>query len=273
MATFANAADGGNGLQADRVNIDLNSGWRFMRGDVEGTEAPGLAARLEADGQVLCLEKKVSTCHKTGQKGYLEDMASKSAEKTSSVPEILLIGDSIREGYCKYVAESLRGRADVKWPNDNCRNSQYILTSLATWRGLVASPKVVNFNCGHWDAAHWDGDDDALTSVEEYGRNIRKIIQRIRRYWPDAKIIFATTTPMSPSGKQSRNPRTTESIIRYNAEAVKVAKSMGVEVNDLFAVLEKWPTSDYKDYAHLTEPAAKRLGEIVASRLAKVAGL
>jgi len=41
MATCANAADGGNGLSAGRANIDLNSGWRFMRGDVEGAEAPG----------------------------------------------------------------------------------------------------------------------------------------------------------------------------------------------------------------------------------------
>jgi len=208
-----------------------------------------------------------------GQKGYIEDAASKSAEKTSSLPEILLIGDSIREGYCKYVAEALRGRADVKWPNENCRNSQYILTSLAKWRGLVATPKVVHFNCGHWDAAHWDGDDDALTTVEEYGRNVRKIIRRIRRYWPDAKIVFATTTPMNPSGKQLRNPRTTESIIRYNTEAVKVAQSEGVEVCDYFAVVEKWPASDYADYAHLTRTAAKRLGEIVARRLAVVAGL
>ena len=82
-----------------------------------------LAARLKADGQVLCLEKKVSTSHKTGQKVYLEDMAGKPAEKTSSLPEVLLIGDSMREGYCKHVAESLRGRAEVKWPSDNCRDS------------------------------------------------------------------------------------------------------------------------------------------------------
>lgn len=36
---------------------------------------------------------------------------------------------------------------------------------------------------------------------------------------------------------------------------------------------EKWPASDYADYCHFNEAAAKRLGEIVASCLAKVAGL
>ena len=119
---------------------------------------------------------------------FLEDAASEPAQKTSDLPEILLIGDSIRQLYCPYVAEALRGQAEVKWPaRENCQNTQHVLTNLSRWRGLVASPKVVQFNCGHWDAAHWDGDDEPLTSVEEYAGNIRKIIRRIRRYWPEAK--------------------------------------------------------------------------------------
>lgn len=206
--------------------------------------------------------------------GYLEDAASKPAKKSSELPEVLLIGDSIRQLYCPYVAEALRGKAEVKWPvKENCQSSQNILISLARWRGLVASPKVVHFNCGHWDAAHWDGDDEPLTSVEEYTRNIRKIIHRLRRYWPDAKIVFATTTAMNPSGKQGRNKRTTESIRAYNAAAVKVAREEGVAVNDLFAVVEKWPASDYKDYCHYNKAASKRLGSIVAERLVKEIGL
>ena len=207
------------------------------------------------------------------QKGYLEDAKSAPAAKTSDLPEILLIGDSIRMGYCGAVSNALAGKAEVRWPKGNCQSSQNILISLAWWRGLVSSPKVVQFNCGHWDAAHWDGDDSALTSVEEYGRNVRMIVHRIRRYWPEAKIVFATTTPMNPNGVLGGNARTTESIARYNAEAVKVARSEGVEVNDLFAFTEKWPTSDYVDYCHFSKPAAKRLGEFVARRLAVLAGL
>ena len=65
----------------------------------------------------------------------------------------------------------------------------------------------MQFNCGHWDAAHWDGDDSALTTVEEYGRNVRKIIHRIRRYWSEAKIVFASTTPMNPSGEFGRKQK------------------------------------------------------------------
>ena len=220
---------------------------------------------------VLLAGLAVMSAH--GQTAHLEDMASGPAAKASELPEILLIGDSIRIGYCEAVGETLRGKAEVKWPKSNCQSSQNILISLARWRGLVSSPKVVQFNCGHWDAAHWDGDDSALTTVEEYGCNVRKIIRRIRRYWPEAKIVFATTTPMNPNGEMGRNARTTEAIRLYNAEGVKVAKSEGIEVNDLFAATENWPSSDYADYCHFNKAAAARLGKIVASRLAEVAGL
>ena len=218
-------------------------------------------------GTILAVVVVVS-CASAVQDVHLEDAANQPAKEVSSLPEMLLIGDSIRLGYCGAVAEALRGKAEVKWPVENCQNSQTILISLVRWRGLVASPKVVHFNCGHWDAAHWDGDAEPLTSVEEYARNVRKIIHRIRRYWPEAKIVFATTTTMNPTGKQGRNPRTTESIRMYNAAAVKVAKEEGVAVNDLFAITEKWPASDYADYCHFNKEAAKRLGCLVADRLA-----
>ena len=209
----------------------------------------------------------------TARKRCREDAAGKPAEKASPLPEILLIGDSIRIGYCKYVAEALRNKADVKWPEENCRSSQYILMSLEWWRGIAASPAVVQFNCGHWDAARWDGDGGALTSIEEFGRNVRLIIRRIRRYWPEAKIVFATSTPMNPDGTRTKNHRTTKTMIRYNAKAVKVAQDEGAEVNDLFEATKEWPATDYRDYAHFTEDASRRLGEIVARRLAAVAGL
>ncbi|MBO5939860.1 MAG: hypothetical protein J6R18_01515 [Kiritimatiellae bacterium] len=199
---------------------------------------------------------------------HLEDATSVSAKKASSLPEILLIGDSIRIGYCAATAEALKGKAEVRWPKGNCQNSQNILITLPRWKGLVASPAIVQFNCGHWDAACWDGDADAITSLEEYARNIRKIIHRLRRYWPEAKIVFATTTPMNPDGRNGRNARTTESIRRYNEVAVSVAKAEGIAVNDLFSTTEKWPSSDFSDYCHFNKAAAKRLGKIVAEYLA-----
>ena len=52
-----------------------------------------------------------------------------------------------------------------------------------------------------------------------------------------------------------------------------MAETMPFLFEHCLQATEKWPASDYADYCHFNKAAAKRLGEIVASRLAKVAGL
>lgn len=200
---------------------------------------------------------------------HLEELSSAPAEKTSALPEVLLIGDSIRMGYCSCTAKTLSGAAEVRWPEANCANSQNILISLPSWRGLVSSPRVVQFNCGHWDMARWDHDEDPITSIEEYGRNIRKIIKRLRRYFPEAQIVFATTTAMNPNGGVPQNVRTNADIRKYNAVAVAVAESENVPVNDLFKVTENWPESAFADYCHYSDQSNERLGEFVGEFLRK----
>lgn len=199
--------------------------------------------------------------------GYLEERTSEAAAKSSTLPEIYLIGDSIRKGYCEDVRKVLEGKAEVRWPEGNCANSQNILINLGWWRKCVSSPAVIQFNCGQWDAAHWDGDAEPITSLEEYGRNVRLIIRRLRRYYPNAVLVYATTTPMNPAGVRGGNRRTTEEIRRYNAVGVAVAKEEGIAVNDLFAWTEMWPASDWADYCHFKPEPNVRLGKLVADNL------
>ena len=201
--------------------------------------------------------------------GHLEDRQSVAARPESSKPEVFLIGDSIRIGYCEAVSRELADVADVRWPKENCSNSQNILIQLSWWRNLVSSPRVIQFNSGHWDVSRWDGDEEPITSITEYGRNLRLIVRRLRRNYPGAKLVFATTTPMNPNGTVGKNFRTTDDIRRYNAKAKEVMASEGVVVNDLFAQTEHWPSSDFADYCHFTKTANGRLAKIVADFLRK----
>ena len=41
--------------------------------------------------------------------------------------KIVLLGDSTRMGYDKYVKESLETSAEVFYPEENCRFAEYIL--------------------------------------------------------------------------------------------------------------------------------------------------
>ena len=67
---------------------------------------------------------------------------------------VLLIGDSIRQGYEQPVREALAGVADVLAPQENCRFAQYVLRNLHEWKGSANVPDdtdVVHWNAGLWD--------------------------------------------------------------------------------------------------------------------------
>ena len=46
------------------------------------------------------------------------------------VKKIILIGDSIRIGYDKYVKDALKDKAEVFYPSENCRFAQYVLRTV-----------------------------------------------------------------------------------------------------------------------------------------------
>ena len=187
-------------------------------------------------------------------------------------PNIFLIGDPIRRGYCKTVKDCFADTAEVFYCDDNCRSTQYVIFSLRRWANQFSAPEKVQlvlFNCGHWDVAQWNGYPYPLTSEGEYAKNIRMIIDLLRTFFPAAKLLFATTTPMNPNGILGVNPRTNEQISRYNEIAKEIATETQVEVLDLYAFTQDWPEESFRDYCHFTESAFAELGKEVAGRLAK----
>ena len=173
--------------------------------------------------------------------GYVENGNAKTAfDCSAEKANVFLIGDSIRMGYCETVKKELSDVAEVFYIKDNCRSSQFIIVSLEEWKNKfddASKVNVVQFNCGHWDIARWSGYELPLTSEEEYAKNIKMIIDLLRMKFVNAKIIFATTTPMNPCvDVPCLNPRDNKTIEKYNGIAVKVAKENGVEINDLYEI-------------------------------------
>lgn len=181
---------------------------------------------------------------------------------------VLLLGDSIRLGYAPFVKEELQTAANVVYPEENGRFTQYTYIRLSAWKTELVedaeSVKVVHFNNGHWDVAHWNNDPQSLNTKESYCAMLRRIHARLREMYPNAKLIFATTTPMNPAGIQGENRRTTEEIIPYNAAATAVMRELGVPVNDLFALMQNAPARLYADHCHYTEEGFRMLGHQVA---------
>ncbi len=200
-------------------------------------------------------------------KAHKEFICSK--EKTN----IFLIGDSIRLGYCETVKKELADTAEVFYVSENCRNTQYVVTSLEQWKNMFddeRSVDIVQFNCGHWDTAKWSGYEVCLTSEAEYARNIKMIIDLIRQKFINAKIIFATTTTMNPDNLPCLNFRDNSIIDRYNEIAVEVAENNGVYINDLNKITRNWPAEYYRDYCHFKDEPSTILGKAVADKMQSV---
>jgi hypothetical protein len=166
--------------------------------------------------------------------------------------KILLVGDSIRMGYDKYIKKIFEDTAEVYYPDENCRFSTYVLRNLASWRDQLDCGDDIDLI--HWNAGLWDDlrmlDGEPLVGLEEYSRNVERIYSAIGKLFPKARIIFATSTPVREElfTTLKRYNADTE---RYNAEAVRVSLEHGAIINDLYATVKDAPESYYSDRTHL----------------------
>ena len=200
---------------------------------------------------------------------------------------IFLIGDSIRHGsyvetldsklspgYGVYVKEKLEaaGLANVCSPDENSRWAQYTLRFLHKWAKEVPDPPkvdVVHWNNGLWDAVRLFG-DEPLTPIEFYELMLPRVYNRIRLLFPNAKIIFATSTAVIEEMSRPQFTRRNEEIKLYNAVAKKVMAQLNVPVNDLWAVTENWGPEMHADWVHFNEEGCRILADKVIEAIEKL---
>jgi hypothetical protein len=190
--------------------------------------------------------------------------------------KIMLIGDSIRNGYDLYVKESMEGVADVRFPSENCRFASYILRFFHVW---CEREKTFDFDAVHWNTGLWDTlriyGDECLVPIDEYERLLERIAVRIKRVCPNAVQIFATSTPVLESGYiADYEMRYNADVERYNEVAVRVMERNGVLVNDLYALMKDTPDSYHSDQTHFyTAEATRLMGDRVNSVLCGALGI
>ena len=146
-------------------------------------------------------------------------------------PRVLLIGDSILNGYVKTVTTALEGKAYVDaWVNPY-NQSEHLNKLLA--EVLANGPyDIVHFNMGlhGWQTGRIrEGTFEPLTKA---------YVEVIRAKWPAAKIIWASSTPVTVKGKPAElDPEINPVIIEHNRMAAKVMAESRVPVNDFYGLL------------------------------------
>ncbi len=167
---------------------------------------------------------------------------------------LLLIGDSIRRGYDSAVKKTLEGKANVYFPEENCRFAAYTLRNFHEYlEQFGAEIDVIHWNAGLWDCLHLF-EEDVLTPIEIYAYYIDRICIRMKKLCPDAKIIFATSTSVLSEKMGKDFKRYNEEIEAYNNTAVEIVKKYGFEVNDLYAVSVTLPEEAHSDPVHYYTP-------------------
>ena len=168
--------------------------------------------------------------------------------------KLLLIGDSIRMGYDKAVKKTLEGKAEVFFPEENCRFASFVLRYFHEWLKLAGEDvDVIHWNAGLWDCLRLFG-EEPHTPVEVYAYYMERICIRIKKLCPNAKVIFATSTRVQSERMGENFKRYNEEIEAYNAAALEVVKKYGFEVNDLYAVSAALPEEAHSDAVHYYTP-------------------
>lgn len=185
--------------------------------------------------------------------------------------QVMLIGDSIRDGYRGYVREILKDEAEVVWSEDNARFVSYTLFCVRAWiEAFGPHADVVCWNNGLWDVVHMMDAEYPIVSPEEYRRTLKCIIGQIRQALPAAKIIWARITPIiEAENRRTRpdHPRYNRDIIRFNGIADEVMAENGIRTVDLYSLMEAAGETVYVDGVHYTQEGARMQAEAMCAAI------
>lgn len=172
------------------------------------------------------------------------------------LPRVLLVGDSICNGYQGTVQGLLDGKMNVSyWVSSYCLTMPAYRKLLSVYLD-EAKYDVVHFNNGlhslHTDTATW-------------ARSFRETLEFIRAKQPKAKIVWCSSTPL-------KDAKLTAKAKELNAAAEKVVKELGgIRTNDLFALLDPMDrAANWSDVFHhkanVREQEAKQVaGSVLAA--------
>lgn len=190
--------------------------------------------------------------------------------------KVVLLGDSIRMGYDKYVKEALDGVAEVFYPPENCRYAENVLRFAHDWKAKGAwgdDVDLVHWNAGLWDVLELFG-DEPLSTKDYYANLIPRIDRRLRMLFPKARIVFATSTSIIEEKCKPHFRRHNSTIEEYNAIAISALEGTGTLINDLYTLTSGMPEEYHSDAVHFyTDRGTEIIGGRVLSVICRELGI
>lgn len=143
---------------------------------------------------------------------------------------VLLIGNSICNGYKEYVAKELPDYKIVAWVNPYHLKSEHLFNDLIK---VLKSEKwdVVHFNIG------LHGWPEGRIPKGMYQPLLQNYVDTLKKYSSESKLIWASITPVTNKEKPyTINSEINPVIADRNMIAGIVMKNNGIPVNDLYSL-------------------------------------
>ncbi len=177
------------------------------------------------------------------------------------LPRVLLIGDSIARGYFNDAEKKLAGKAYcARLATSKCVSAPSFSDEVQL---LLKQYKfdAIHFNNG----LHGWGYSEA-----QYQDGLLEFLETVKKHAGDAKLIWATTTPMRESSNLQTFTERNARVKARNQIAAKIMKAHNIPINDLYGLVEQHPEWHSKDGVHFNGEGKTSQGAAVSESLLKV---
>jgi hypothetical protein len=179
----------------------------------------------------------------------------------NNLPRVLLIGDSITRGYFSEVEKHLAGKAYcARLTTSKCVSAPSFVDEIQL---LLKHYRfaVIHFNNG----LHGWG-----YTEPQYGDGLARTVDVIRKHSGDARLAWATTTPMRVGNDLQKLHERTERVIVRNQLAAEIMRERAISTDDLFGLVEDHPDWHSSDGVHFNNAGKEAQGKQVAESVLRL---
>jgi len=181
------------------------------------------------------------------------------------MPDVVLIGDSIRMGYEATVRAQLPN-LNIYSPEKNGGDSNNVRNNLEEW-AINQNARIIHINCGLHDLKKDFETATPQVALETYQDNVKHILTRLQNE-TDATLIWALTTPVNEKWHHERKgfDRFESDVVSYNNAVQEICEDLKIHVNDLYSVVQNAGRDSIlkPDGVHFEEKGCDLLGKAVA---------
>ena len=220
----------------------------------------------------LPAKAKAKKPKKPAEKVSIYTKAYYKVRDVPSLPRVLLIGDSISEGYTHPTRQLLKGKANVHRIRKNGRSTVAGLAFIDGWLGK-RKWDLIHFNFGLHDLAYVRLKDDLCVvgnnqvPPKMYERNLRELVAKLKA--TGAKLLWASSTPIA-EGAWGSSPA---DMLKYNRIAARIMDENNIPTDDLYAfALKRLKDIQLPKNVHFSEKGSGVLAQQVAANILRELG-